>query len=84
MDAGDWPRLNSGTAPVDTDNDGMPDEWEVEYGLDPTDANDNSLDTDGDGYTNIEEWLNGTDPTRFVDYTKSELNINAWDEAHAK
>jgi hypothetical protein len=25
---------------------------------------------DGDGYTNIEEYLNGTDPTQYVDYRK--------------
>ncbi len=29
-----------------------------------------------DGYTSIEEYLNGTDPTVFIDYTKPENNIN--------
>ena len=28
-----------------------------------------SKDKDNDGYTNIEEYLNGTDPTEYVDYT---------------
>ena len=31
-------------------------------------------DKDKDGYTNVEEYLNGTDPTVFVDYTKPENN----------
>ena len=54
----------------------MPDEWEIRYSLDPSDASDNAKDKDGDGYTNIEEYLNGTNPTEFVDYTKPENNIN--------
>jgi len=41
----------------DTDQDGMPDEWETMYGLDPANPDDHSGDIDGDGYTNIEEYL---------------------------
>lgn len=33
-------------------------------------------DLNGSGYTNIEEYLNGTDPPVFVDYTKRENNVN--------
>jgi hypothetical protein len=29
-----------------------------------------ATDKDSDGYTNVEEWLNGTDPTQYVDYSK--------------
>ncbi|HDM25190.1 MAG TPA: hypothetical protein ENG24_01150 [Thermoplasmatales archaeon] len=46
----------------DTDSDGMPDKWEINYKLDPTDPNDASSDPDNDGYTNVEEYLNGTNP----------------------
>ncbi|MCD6108630.1 MAG: hypothetical protein J7J89_04070, partial [Thermoplasmata archaeon] len=46
----------------DTDSDGMPDKWEIDYNLDPTDPNDASSDPDNDGYTNIEEYQNGTNP----------------------
>jgi hypothetical protein len=46
----------------DTDNDGLPDEWESLYGLSVTNANDAVLDTDGDGMTNAKEYLAGTDP----------------------
>lgn len=53
--------LKIGKAPLDTDRDGMPDEWEFMYGLNLTDKSDQNLDTDNDGYTNIEEYLNGTD-----------------------
>ncbi|MFH1610270.1 MAG: RhuM family protein [Patescibacteria group bacterium] len=52
------PTLSSGTPTIDTDHDGMPDNWEDSNGLNKNDPNDNSLDKDGDGYTNIEEYLN--------------------------
>ncbi|MDD5223978.1 MAG: hypothetical protein PHE84_08295 [bacterium] len=47
----------------DTDGDGMPDYWEIQYGLNPSNPNDASLDLDNDGYTNLEEYQGGTDPT---------------------
>ena len=73
---GGWPELKTLPAPAESDGDGMPDEWEVKYGLNSHDASDGSKDKDGDGYTNVEEYLNGTDPTVFVDYTRPENNIN--------
>ena len=48
---------------ADADSDGMPDEWEAKYGLDPKNAADAAGDLNGDGYTNIEDFLNGLDPT---------------------
>ncbi len=48
--------LPNGSAPLDTDNDGMSDEWEINRGLNPNVADNNSND-DGDMYTNIEEYL---------------------------
>jgi pectate lyase len=75
-DVGGWPNLQSGEAPPDSDHDGMPDEWEGKFGFDSKNAGDNSQDEDQDGYTNLEEYLNGTDPTVFVDYTKPESNVN--------
>ncbi|MFG0289473.1 MAG: pectate lyase [Rhodopirellula sp. JB044] len=58
-DVGGWPELRSEPAPADTDEDGMPDEWEQALGLDPNDAADGTEDRNGDGYTNVEEYLNG-------------------------
>ena len=42
----------------------------------PRDPSDAAKDLDGEGYTNLEEYLNGTDPTRIVDYSKPENNVN--------
>jgi hypothetical protein len=75
-DVGGWPELESFPASPDHDGDGMPDEWEINHGLNPSDASDGPKDKDEDGYTNLEEYLNGTDPSVFVDYTKRENNIN--------
>jgi len=62
-DLGGWPpEYKKAEAPADSDADGMPDEWEKKYGLNPNDPSDASKDADGDGYTNIEEYINGTDP----------------------
>jgi hypothetical protein len=62
----------------------MPDEWERKYGLNVNKADDNSLDKDGDGYSNVEEYLNGTDPTESVDYSKPEININTLEKPRGK
>ncbi|MGQ8364318.1 FG-GAP-like repeat-containing protein [Glaciecola sp. 1036] len=46
----------------DTDGDGIADEWETEYGLNPNDGSDANLDSDGDGATNLTEFQNRTAP----------------------
>jgi hypothetical protein len=57
-EVGGYPKMESGTPPVDSDHDGMPDKWESTVGLNSSDANDARSDRDGDGYTNIEEYIN--------------------------
>ncbi len=57
-DVGGWPVLRNGDAPIDTDHDGLPDDWERSHGLNPTDATDGAHDTDGDGFTELESYLN--------------------------
>lgn len=52
-----WPTLNSTAAPVDTDGDGMPDEWETANGLNPNDVSDGNV-VNSEGYTNLEVYLN--------------------------
>ena len=55
-------RANRSAEMADTDADGMPDEWETAFGLDPNNSNDAGGDADGDGLTNLSEYLAGTDP----------------------
>src|SRR5206468_3907316 len=46
----------------DDDNDGLPNTWEQQYFLNPTNAV-ASADTDGDGFSNYQEYIAGTNPT---------------------
>ncbi|MGA2280069.1 MAG: right-handed parallel beta-helix repeat-containing protein [Verrucomicrobiota bacterium] len=52
------------TCHADNDRDGMPDDWEVLYGLSPTNSLDALQDLDGDGVNNLNEYLAGTKPDR--------------------
>lgn len=54
--------ITGGTAPKDTDRDGMPDAWEIQKGLNPNSATDAMLDRNGDGWTNLEEYINSLVP----------------------
>lgn len=53
-----WPVLKTEPPPVDTDRDGMPDEWEKKNGLDASDATDASTNKLHQYYTNIEVYIN--------------------------
>lgn len=52
-----WPELKSTTPLADSDNDGMPDNWEISNGLDPENAEDRNNRND-EGYTMLEVYLN--------------------------
>jgi hypothetical protein len=47
---------------LDSDMDGMGDNFEIEFGLNPNDSADAALDSAGDGKSNLEEFELGTDP----------------------
>lgn len=56
-EVGGWPELSSATAPTDSDYDGIPDEWETRYGLDPNNRNDAQAQTLVTGHTNIDVYM---------------------------
>ena len=49
---------------IDTDKDGMPDDWEIKYSFDPKDLADAHEDADGDGVDNLTEYLKGNNPRK--------------------
>lgn len=58
-----WPELSDGGVTLsdlkDTDGDGIPDVWELMYGLNPENASDGSVITlSEEGYTNLEVYIN--------------------------
>ena len=75
-EVGGWPDLKQGPVPLDSDNDGMPDDWEAGHGLNPNDAADAAKDLNGDGYTNIEKFLYGLDPAARVDWKDLKNNVD--------
>lgn len=58
-DVGGWPTLSSATAPLDSDKDGIPNDWETANGLNPNsnDANQYTIDP-YKYYTNLEVYIN--------------------------
>ncbi len=52
--------VNNGEKKTDTDNDGIPDEWETAHGLNPNDASD-AVKKAANGYLNIENYINSID-----------------------
>ena len=50
------------SAGVDSDGDGLDDNWEISY-FGSTGACDPNVDSDGDGLTNLQEYQRGTNPT---------------------
>lgn len=61
---------------LDSDGDGMPDEWEIANGLNPNDPSDANGDCTGDGYTNIEKYINGISTKVKVDWTDLRNNYD--------
>ena len=55
---------------TDVDKDGIPDDWEIKYGLNPNDATDAAKDCNGNGLTNLQEFQKGLEP---CDTTKPEV-----------
>lgn len=56
---------------LDSDGDGMPDQWESQHGLDP-EVNDAHANPDGDPFDNLDEYLAGTDPQSANSYLRIE------------
>jgi hypothetical protein len=51
--------LSVGGSGQDTDGDGLPDEWELAFGLNPLDGADRTSDPDGDRSSNWDEYVAG-------------------------
>ena len=52
---------------IDSDLDGIPDDWENTFGLDASSSNATS-DIDGDGFSDLAEYISGTSPIDRGDY----------------
>jgi hypothetical protein len=57
QEVGGWPSYASGQPPLESANDGVPDEWKKAHGLSLTDPNVANA-VNADGYTQLEVYLN--------------------------
>ncbi|MEO7990316.1 MAG: pectate lyase [Chryseolinea sp.] len=57
-EVGGWPELKSMNVLKDEDQDGIPDDWERQHGLNPIDSSDGNKQTLLAGYDNIEVYVN--------------------------
>ncbi|MEM7391731.1 MAG: HYR domain-containing protein, partial [Verrucomicrobiota bacterium] len=64
------PPGDGGSDVRDTDRDGIPNHWEIKYGLNANHNFDGSADPDGDGADNFNEFLADTDPGEFTSVLK--------------
>ncbi len=74
------PQVRSAGGAFDTDNNGLPDAWEIQYfgqiGVDP------NTDPDGDGLTNLQELQGGTDPTDYFNGATPTLVIGSGNDQY--
>ncbi|ASB50186.1 hypothetical protein CDL62_14090 [Alkalitalea saponilacus] len=71
-DVGGWPDLISKEPYLDTDGDGIPDWWEIKYGLDPENPDDGNNHDFHSFYTNVEVYINS-----IVQHIVDQKNIGA-------
>jgi hypothetical protein len=56
--------------------DGIPLSWKKKFGLDVQDAALAQKDLQGDGYTVMDKYLAGLDPTKKIDWSNPQSNVN--------
>ncbi|MBI5017187.1 MAG: choice-of-anchor D domain-containing protein [Deltaproteobacteria bacterium] len=66
---------------IDSDGDGLPDNWEMTNGLNPHDPSDATGDLDNDGLTNLAEFQHGTDPGNAD--SDGDGMADGWEVAHS-
>jgi hypothetical protein len=74
--ANPWPQLNPAPLPVDTDQDGMPDYWEITLGMNPLVPNNNHPNPDG--YTDLEHYLNWLAAPHALTVTNSPVAVDLY------
>jgi C1A family cysteine protease len=67
----------------DWDDDDMPNYWEMQFNLNPTNSSDRDIDNDMDGMSNYDEWIADTNPTNInsvlnasIDMDEEQITIN--------
>jgi len=64
------------TSYPDWDDDDMPNAWEKQFSLNPTNSIDRNIDTDMDGMSNYDEWIADTNPTNNNSALNATIEMN--------
>jgi len=75
---GGWPGLSSQPTPLDTDQDGIPDYWEITFGLNPTNAADGANIVTNTGYTELETYLNWLAGPHALTYGTNSVSVDLY------
>lgn len=78
---GGWPQLFSAPPPVDSDHDGIPDQWEEEQGLDPQNQEDGKSIAEN-GYSNLENYLSSLEGTEQPAFLRHPTDLSALEIAY--
>lgn len=62
---------------TDSDNDGIPDNWEKDKKLNPEDPSDAFQDSNNDGYTNLEDYINNIPA---LQTNIKQVSLNLWSD----
>ena len=65
-------------ASADSNGDGIPDGWSVQYGFNPTASNVATNNADGDSLNNLQEWIADTNPTNAASFFRIQGFSNAF------
>jgi hypothetical protein len=77
LSAGPWTTTFAITTLADNDRDGLPDNYEVSYGLNTNSVADAVEDLDGDGMRNVDEYRAGTDPGNPASYLRVDAGVTS-------
>jgi hypothetical protein len=75
--AGPWSAAFTVITLADNDRDGLPDNYEVSYGLNTNQVADALEDLDGDTMSNVAEYRAGTDPTNPASYLRVDASAGS-------
>ncbi|WP_100404700.1 Ig-like domain-containing protein [Bacillus solitudinis] len=81
-EVGGYPELRAEEAPLDSDRDGIPDEWEIENALNPHNSEDGKEITES-GYSNLELYINSlVDMDYVAENPDVELSAPTYNSVH--
>ena len=63
---------------ADSNGDGIPDGWSVQYGFNPVASNVATNNADGDAVNNLQEWIADTNPTNAASFFRIQSFSNAF------